>query len=92
MSGDDSIDDLEFSIEDDIASTGAAADSSDLAEPLAKLPRILRYAMLVGRHPPNGPGSEASRPAERLAYPGTFADSPFRRRGRAANARSRSAS
>jgi ATP-dependent Lon protease len=43
--GDD--DDFGLPIVDDAASTGAAADSSDLDERLTALPRLLRYAMLA---------------------------------------------
>ncbi|MEH2524198.1 MULTISPECIES: AAA family ATPase [unclassified Bradyrhizobium] len=39
--------------EDDAASTGAAADSSDLDKRLQALPRLLRYAMLVNRGAPH---------------------------------------
>lgn len=45
MTSDDS-DDFDFTAEDEAASTGAAAESSDLDEQLKKLPRLLRYAML----------------------------------------------
>jgi ATP-dependent Lon protease len=48
MTATDDTDDLGLPApEDDAASTGAAADSSDLDERLKKLPRLLRYAMLV---------------------------------------------
>ncbi|WP_298107948.1 AAA family ATPase, partial [Bradyrhizobium sp.] len=49
---DDTSDTDEFGLQDvegDAASTGAAADSSDLDEGLKKLPRLLRYAMLARR-------------------------------------------
>ena len=42
----DDSDDFDPSAENDAASTGAAANSSDLHEELKKLPRLLRYAML----------------------------------------------
>ena len=34
-------------VDDDVTSTGAAADSAEIDERLKALPRILRYAMLV---------------------------------------------
>lgn len=40
-------DDFDLPAAEDAASTGAAADSSDLDERLQALPRLLRYAMLV---------------------------------------------
>ena len=43
----DDIDDLYLPEEADIASTGAAADGAEMDDGLKKLPRILRYAMLV---------------------------------------------
>jgi len=44
----DDSDDLDLpAVEDDAATTGAAADSSDLDERLKALPRLLRYAMLA---------------------------------------------
>ncbi|WFU45735.1 AAA family ATPase (plasmid) [Bradyrhizobium sp. CB82] len=43
----DNGDDLDLPAAEDAASTGAAADSSDLDERLQALPRLLRYAMLV---------------------------------------------
>ena len=43
----DDIDDLDLPEEADIASTGAAADSVETDDDLKRLPRILRYAMLV---------------------------------------------
>jgi hypothetical protein len=43
----DNDDDFSLPIVDDAAMTGAAADSSDLDERLAPLPRLLRYAMLA---------------------------------------------
>ena len=46
---DDEIDDFELpAIDDDVVSTGAAADSSGWNERLKGLPRLLRYALLVG--------------------------------------------
>ena len=52
MSGDatdDDPDDFDLpELDDDVVSTGAAADSSGWDERLKGLPRILRYAMLVG--------------------------------------------
>jgi len=48
MTTTDDADDLDLpTVENDAASTGAAADSSDLDEHLKGLPRLLRYAMLV---------------------------------------------
>jgi ATP-dependent Lon protease len=48
MTAADDADDFDLSaIESDAASTGAAADSSELDDRLTTLPRILRYAMLV---------------------------------------------
>ena len=48
MTTTDDADDLDLpAVEHDAASTGAAADSSDLDERLKALPRLLRYAMLV---------------------------------------------
>ncbi len=41
------IDDLDLPDEADIASTGAAADAAETDESLKRLPRILRYALLV---------------------------------------------
>lgn len=46
MTTSDDSDDFDLPAEDNAASTGAAADSSDLDEELKKLPRLLRYAML----------------------------------------------
>jgi len=46
--GDDEPDDFDLpAVDDDVVSTGAAADSSDWDERLKGLPRLLRYAMLV---------------------------------------------
>lgn len=46
MSTSDDSDDFDLPVEKDAASTGAAADSSNLDEQLNKLPRLLRYAWL----------------------------------------------
>ncbi len=52
MSGDvtdDESDDFKLpAIDDDVVSTGAAANSSGWDERLKGLPRLLRYALLVG--------------------------------------------
>ena len=45
----DNIDDLELPGEDDVASSGAAAESAEWNEKLQRLPRILRYAVLGKR-------------------------------------------
>jgi hypothetical protein len=45
----DDIDDLELPAEDELASTGAAAESAEWDEKLKRLPRILRYAALAKR-------------------------------------------
>ena len=45
----DDIDDLELPGEDDVASSGAAAESAEWNEKLQRLPRILRYAVLAKR-------------------------------------------
>jgi len=51
MSADnDDTDDIERLFEADVASTGAAADSSEYDEKLKGLPRILRYAFLSDRY------------------------------------------
>jgi hypothetical protein len=48
MTATDDTDDLDLpAAVTDAASTGAAADSSDLDERLKALPRLLRYAMLA---------------------------------------------
>ncbi|MDE5460248.1 AAA family ATPase [Bradyrhizobium sp. CSS354] len=49
MTTSDDSDDFDHTVEDDAASTGAAADSSDLDEELKKLPRLLRYALLSSK-------------------------------------------
>ncbi|MGJ5202887.1 AAA family ATPase [Bradyrhizobium sp. HKCCYLR20261] len=46
MTASDDTDDFDLQFEDDAASTGAAADSSNLDEQLNELPRLLRYAWL----------------------------------------------
>jgi hypothetical protein len=43
------VDDLELPGEDDVASSGAAAESAEWNEKLQRLPRILRYAALAKR-------------------------------------------
>jgi hypothetical protein len=48
---DDSIDPLLPNVDQEIVSTGAAADSSSTDEQLKGLPRILRIAVLAGREP-----------------------------------------
>ena len=45
----DDIDDLNLPAEDDVASSGAAAESAEWDEKLQRLPRILRYAALAKR-------------------------------------------
>ena len=45
----DDIDDLDLPGEDDVASSGAAAESAEWNEKLQQLPRILRYAVLAKR-------------------------------------------
>ena len=45
----DDVDDLEMPAEDDVASSGAAAESAEWDEKLQQLPRILRYAVLGKR-------------------------------------------
>ena len=45
----DNIDDLDLPGEDDVASSGAAAESAEWNEKLQQLPRILRYAVLGKR-------------------------------------------
>lgn len=45
----DNIDDLDLPGEDDVASSGAAAESAEWDEKLQQLPRILRYAVLGKR-------------------------------------------
>ncbi len=47
--GVDNIDNLELPAEDDVASSGAAAESAEWDEKLQRLPRILRYAVLGKR-------------------------------------------
>jgi hypothetical protein len=47
---DDIIIGLDQPVEDDLASTGAAADSAEFDEKLKGLPRILRYAFLSNRY------------------------------------------
>jgi hypothetical protein len=47
---DDIIIGLDLPVEDDLASTGAAADSAEFDEKLKGLPRILRYAFLSNRY------------------------------------------
>lgn len=50
MSTDDETqDDFDLPLEDDIASTGAAAESAEYDEELKGLPRLLRYAILSNR-------------------------------------------
>jgi ATP-dependent Lon protease len=50
MSTDDETqDDFDLPLEDDIASTGAAAESAEYDEELKALPRLLRYAILSNR-------------------------------------------
>jgi hypothetical protein len=46
----DDINDLELPAEDELASTGAAAETAEWDEKLKRLPRILRYAALARRH------------------------------------------
>jgi ATP-dependent Lon protease len=46
----DSADTVRLAISDDIAQTGAAADSADSDERLRGLPRLLRYAVLMIQH------------------------------------------
>ncbi|MGA2568429.1 MAG: AAA family ATPase [Pseudolabrys sp.] len=43
------VDDLEMPAEDDVASSGAAAETAEWNEKLQRLPRILRYAVLAKR-------------------------------------------
>jgi ATP-dependent Lon protease len=45
----DNIDELELPAEDDVASSGAAAETAEWNEKLQRLPRILRYAVLAKR-------------------------------------------
>jgi hypothetical protein len=45
----DDINDLELPAEDELASTGAAAETAEWDEKLKRLPRILRYAALAKR-------------------------------------------
>ena len=47
--GADDINDLELPAEDELASTGAAAETAEWDEKLKRLPRILRYAALAKR-------------------------------------------
>src|SRR5664279_1214599 len=48
--GADDIKDVDLPGEDDVASTGAAAETAEWDEKLKRLPRILRYAALAKRH------------------------------------------
>lgn len=49
-SDEDERDDARYLLEDDAATTGAAADSSERDERVQRLPRLLRYAILSGRN------------------------------------------
>jgi ATP-dependent Lon protease len=50
MSNDpDESDDFNLPLEEDVVSTGAAADSAEINEKLNALPRLLRYAILSGK-------------------------------------------
>lgn len=45
----DESEDFNLPLEEDVVSTGAAADSAEVDEKLKALPRLLRYAVLSGK-------------------------------------------